>query len=70
MKPGDVGTNGRTIIAADSVDGESPMFALALTNEKAGCHYMIFAVSKDVDAYPDKFFSNFTTAVEEYFTLT
>lgn len=70
MKPGDT-VGERTIIAADSVDGGEPAFALALTNEKPGCHYIIWALSTDgLDVFPDKYFSNFTSAVEEYFALT
>lgn len=70
MKPGDV-VGARTIIAADSVDGGEPTFAIALTSEKPGCSYVIFQVSTDnVDAYPEKLFTNFTTAVEEFFALT
>lgn len=70
MRPGDV-VGGRTIIAADSVDGGPPAFALALTNEKPGGHYVVWALTTDsANGYPERFFSNFATAVEESFAVT
>ena len=70
MRPGDV-VGGRTIIAADSVEGGEPAFALALTNEKPGASYVIWALTDtDLDVYPEKFFTSFVTAVEEFFAVT
>ena len=69
LKPGDV-VGARTIIATDTNEGGTVAFAL--TTERPGCYYVVWALAGAVmpEGFGEKFFSNYTTASHEFSQLT
>lgn len=64
LQPGDV-IGPRTIIASHTNAGGTVAFAL--TREKPGCHYVVWALPGAVmPGYPELFFTSYISAAEEF----